>query len=184
MRKAGINPNSKPAAIDTSAVNRMTRGAIPMLKSIGTMIGGCTASSPRSAIVATRAASSPPSTDSTALSVSIWRIKRPRPAPIARRTAISCRRTEARASIMLAMLAQAISSTRATITINTPAVRTHHLIGGRVDAYIASSQHGDPAVGIGVGILRRQVGADGANLRVGLFNRGSGPQAPDHVGVV
>jgi hypothetical protein len=45
------------------------------------------------------------------LSVRIWRITRIRPAPTAMRSAMSARRPVLRASIRLAMLAQAISST-------------------------------------------------------------------------
>ena len=45
------------------------------------------------------------------LSVSNWRTRRARLAPSARRTAISLRRSAARASIILATLAQAISRT-------------------------------------------------------------------------
>jgi len=48
------------------------------------------------------------------LSVSIWRIMRPRPAPRAARTAISFCRDAPRASIRLATFAHAISSTQPT----------------------------------------------------------------------
>ena len=62
----------------------------------------------------------PPAANTTTASVINWRIKRPRPAPSARRTAISRRRPAARASIIPATLTQAMRSTRPTMTINSP----------------------------------------------------------------
>ena len=59
----------------------------------------------------------PPRAATSRLSASNWRIKRERGAPSARRTASSRWRPLARASMRLAMLAQAISSTTPTIAI-------------------------------------------------------------------
>ena len=64
----------------------------------------------------------PASIASTALSVSICRIRRSRPAPTAARTTSSRPRAAARASSRLATLAQAISSTNATAASSTNSV--------------------------------------------------------------
>ncbi len=61
----------------------------------------------------------PPAAARTRLSVNVCRIRRPRPAPSARRTAISFCRAEARLRSRFATLAHAISRTRPTIAINT-----------------------------------------------------------------
>jgi hypothetical protein len=53
---------------------------------------------------------SPPAVDRIVLSVSNWRMMRPRPAPSAARTAISRPRPDARASSRLAVFAHAIKS--------------------------------------------------------------------------
>ena len=66
-----------------------------------------------------------PAKDSSALSTSSWRTMRPRPAPMASRTAISFCRAEARASNRLATLAQAMSSTTATTAMSTWSGRTY-----------------------------------------------------------
>ena len=60
---------------------------------------------------ASRVPPAPPSANSSTLSVTSWRTSRPRPAPMARRTAISRVRPEARARRTFATLALAISST-------------------------------------------------------------------------
>ena len=61
----------------------------------------------------------PPRTDSTQLSTSIWRIRRPRDAPSDKRTASSLCRMNARAISRFATFAHAISSTRPTMHIST-----------------------------------------------------------------
>ena len=61
----------------------------------------------------------PPITASSTLSVSNWRTRRPRPAPRLSRSAISRSRTVARASIRLATLTTAISSTSPTAPAST-----------------------------------------------------------------
>ena len=65
------------------------------------------------------ARAAPPSAATSALSTSVCRTRRDRLAPIARRTLISRCRPVARASIRLATLAQAMSSTRPTMPIST-----------------------------------------------------------------
>ena len=65
--------------------------------------------------VASSRPSAAPAPDSNRLSVSIWRAIRNREAPSAIRRPISWRRALARASIRFAMLAQAMSSTSATV---------------------------------------------------------------------
>jgi hypothetical protein len=59
-----------------------------------------------------------PAIDSNKLSLNNWLTIRPRPAPNARRMAISCSRAELRAMIRLATLAHEISKTIATRTIS------------------------------------------------------------------
>ena len=61
--------------------------------------------------------SAPAPAATSMLSVNNWRMSRARLAPSARRTAISLRRSAARASIMFATLAHAISITRPAMTI-------------------------------------------------------------------
>ena len=67
---------------------------------------------------ASNSANAPPNTPSNALSVSIWRINRQRPAPSAARTASSFSRPAERASCRLATLAQAMSRTQPTAPSN------------------------------------------------------------------
>ena len=64
----------------------------------------------------------PPITDSATLSVSNWRMIRPRPAPIAARRATSRLRAVARTSSRFATLAQAISRTNATAALRISSV--------------------------------------------------------------
>ena len=64
----------------------------------------------------------PPITDSSTLSVSSCRMMRPRPAPIAARSATSRLRAVARTSSRLATLAHAISRTKATAALRISSV--------------------------------------------------------------
>ena len=68
---------------------------------------------------ASTAPATAPATASSTLSAMSWRTMRPREAPMARRTAISRSRALARASIRLARLAQAMSSTSAVMPSRT-----------------------------------------------------------------
>ena len=61
----------------------------------------------------------PPMSDSSMDSVSIWRTMRPRLAPSANRTAISCCRPEARAKRRLAMFNDTMKTIRMTAPSNT-----------------------------------------------------------------
>ena len=72
------------------------------------------ASSARMPSVPKRRPSTPPASESSTLSVSSCRMMRPRPAPIAARTAISRLRPVARTSSRFATFAHAMSSTRPT----------------------------------------------------------------------
>jgi hypothetical protein len=74
--------------------------------------------------VATRMPADPPSTANTPLSASNWRMSLHLGAPTERRTAISLRRSIARASSRLATLPQAISSTSPVAASSSPPERT------------------------------------------------------------
>ena len=67
---------------------------------------------------ASRRPAVPPSTNSNTVSVSSCRMSRARPAPIARRSAISCRRAAARARRTPATFAHAMINTNDTITVS------------------------------------------------------------------
>jgi hypothetical protein len=83
------------------------------------MRSATSASSPRwNARASSRPPAAPTSASST-LSLSIWRISRPRRAPRAERTPISCSRTALRARSRFATFTQAMSSTSATAPAST-----------------------------------------------------------------
>ena len=89
------------------------------------MLPGFTASSARMPTMPSASPSTPPSSDSTTLSVSSCRTMRPRPAPIAARIAISRLRTVARTSSRLATFAQAMSRTKVDRAQQHPQRRPH-----------------------------------------------------------
>ena len=101
------------SAIDRPAVNASTVPLTPTACRRGRLDGlSCTsASTPQTA---TSRPSAPPTAASSTLSVSSCRTRRARPAPSARRIAISRWRTDERASSRFATFAQAISSTQPT----------------------------------------------------------------------
>ncbi len=110
-RSAGNRPQITPVSAETLAVNTSTSRL-----SDGSITSG-NSYSPRASRMPHRVSNAPtrpPAKASSRLSVSNWRTRRVRPAPSATRTAISWARRVPRASRMLAMLAQAISSTKAT----------------------------------------------------------------------
>lgn len=110
---AGAAPKSSPVATATSTVYRSTSGWIPMrIQYVGS--SGIVAMFTRSIQAASTTPTTAPARASSTLSVSSWRTMRPRPAPIAVRTAISRLRSAARASIRFATFAHAMSSTKAT----------------------------------------------------------------------
>ncbi len=104
-----------PAAATAKAI---TRQSMPRSSEISTGSGSWMASSERMTIQAQASDATAPSRPSTRPSTSSCRTRRARLAPIARRTPISRRRAEARASSMPATLAQAISRTSPTTDIN------------------------------------------------------------------
>ena len=112
-RSAGASPNRSAATTVTTAANRNAPASSDTF-SIRGRLAGPSALITRIPCQARRRPSTVPAAASTRLSVSIWATMRPRPLPIAARTAISRPRSEARTRSRLAMLAQAISSTKPT----------------------------------------------------------------------
>ena len=113
-RRAGRRPKTIPVSMLTPARNPNTRQSSGAFWPNGSNARSQYARSPPSA---------PPRLESRMLSVSSWRISRPRVAPIERRTEISRDRAVARVSRRLATLAQTISSTITTTTPRKPADR-------------------------------------------------------------
>ena len=114
---AGISPNKAPVNTETPSVNTNTRQSSVMpdpCSPIRGILPGLIESSPRTPKYPRPRPSRPPASDNKTLSVSSCRIRRPRPAPIAARMAISRCRMVARASRRFATLAQAMRSTRLT----------------------------------------------------------------------
>ena len=120
--RAGISPNKAVVSTIIAIEKRATRQSKP--SSMPT--GPTGVESARSAIARPTTAAIPkptaePSPESRRLSVRSWRTMRPRPAPIAKRTAISRRRVVQRASSRFAMLTHAISRTIITSARRRPA---------------------------------------------------------------
>ena len=108
---AGNSPKSRPVVIATAAVNISVVGSRrSLMKEVSSR--GIRAMMPVSDQRATTRPSAPPIAASRADSVRSWRTTCQRLAPIDSRTAISLARAAPRASSRLAMLAQAISSTK------------------------------------------------------------------------
>ena len=119
---AGIRPNRRPVASETTTVNASTRQSTPTSDPFSPRRGiPAVLMDNRARIPATPSTmpSAPPATDSRTLSVSSCLMIRPRPAPIAERIAISRRRAVARTSSRFATLAQAMSRTKTTATLMT-----------------------------------------------------------------
>ncbi len=112
-------PKSMAVTSDKSAVNPATRrsGALEMARD--SWSPGITLTSNAPSQAESSKPVPPPRSASIMLSVSVWRTRRARPAPSARRIAISFCRPVARASSRLATFAHAMRSTRPTIAINT-----------------------------------------------------------------
>ena len=106
-------PHSNAVTTVRAAVNSRIRASIPISCKRGS-VGGASATSARDSHTASTKPRMLPTTARTADSASNCRISRPRPAPSALRTAISRSRPMARASIRLAMSAQAIRRTNPT----------------------------------------------------------------------
>ena len=116
---AGARPERIAARSERASVNTTARPSSGSARSIGT---GTEGSIETSASVITRASANPatpPARNNSVDSTSICRINRPRPAPIASRTASSRRRAVARASRTPATFAHAMASTSATSPIST-----------------------------------------------------------------
>ncbi len=111
---AGNRPMSRPHAIMSVPLKARTRRSIENCGSIEAIRAGRIETTWWRPTAASASPSPAPATDSIMLSVSVWRISRPRAAPMASRTAASRRRLVARASSRFVMLAQAISNTSAT----------------------------------------------------------------------
>ena len=112
-----MSPNRMPVAIDSAIVNARTRQSTVTTEPFSPTRGRpavFTASSARIPAVPRSRPSAPPTNDSMRLSVSSCRMMRPRPAPMAARTAISRLRVVARASSRFATFAHAMSSTKLT----------------------------------------------------------------------
>ena len=116
--------------------------------------------------------SAPPPSASTALSVRHWRTSRQRPAPSATRMASSRSRETARASIRLATLAHAISSTRRDGAQQQPQRGPHVAHIAAVAAVRASC-----ARCCCPGYCSASAAADGGHFRLRLRQSRAGPQA-------
>ena len=116
---AGASPESTAAINERPSVKASARASSETVTPTGS---GSVGSSDTSNVVIRRAIArpaAPPRRKSSIDSTSICRISRPRPAPIARRTAISLRRALARASNTPATFAHAIASTSPTSPMST-----------------------------------------------------------------
>ena len=116
---AGTTANRTAVASATSVVNARTRGLGATSMSMGRLLVDIRVTRARLAADARPTASVAAASASTSPSISSCRTTRPRLAPSASRSAISCRRAVARASRRLATLAHVISSTTPTTAIST-----------------------------------------------------------------
>ena len=117
---AGIRPKTIPVTTETAAVKASTRQSTPTSAPCSPMRGSpavLMVSSARIPRMPSTSPIAPPTTESATLSVSNWRMIRPRPAPIAARMATSRLRAVARTSSRFATLAQAIRRTNATAAL-------------------------------------------------------------------
>ncbi len=110
-RSAGITPNATPVTTVSAAAMSRRRRSSAGTSAIGNAFGTRRAAS-GSVTNAMATPRTPPHADSNRLSVIICRTRRSGAAPIATRTANSCRRASARASRRLATLATAMISTQ------------------------------------------------------------------------
>ena len=130
----GTSPSSTPVNSEIPTANAMTRKSTGSSSRTGTPIGGWKRCSSWVIHAVIRSPSPPPMKVTSALSVTNWRISRPRVAPSASRMAISRRRAAARASRSPARLAQATRSTSPTTTIRSadPATAGPRASGGAI----------------------------------------------------
>ena len=114
---AGASPDSKAATSESPAVKASTRPSSVSDRDTGNGSVGSRETNTDVRPRASRRPIVPPSANSSIVSVSSCRMRRARPAPIARRSAISCRRAVARESRTPATLAHAMINTIDTIAI-------------------------------------------------------------------
>ena len=123
---AGTRPKSIPVPTETAAVNGDHAPVDADERALLRRSSGSPAvlivSSARMPTTPSTSPMAPPITESATLSVSSWRMIRPRPAPMAARSATSRLRAVARTSSRLATLAQAISRTNATAALRMSSV--------------------------------------------------------------
>ncbi len=110
---AGASPNTPPVRREISRANPSTTQSMLTSPSRGMFEGTKRRMKPKVPTAVTTPAK-PPIKDSSMDSVSIWRTMRPRLAPSAKRTAISCCRPEARANSRLAMFNDTMKTIRMT----------------------------------------------------------------------
>ena len=127
-RSAGASPDESAANSDAATVNATIGRSIATSSRRGKSRAASTGASP-TRNQASASPSAPPIADSSRLSVSSWRVSRPRLAPIAARTVSSRCRARPRDRQRLATFAHAISSTQATPAARTSsAARTREVI--------------------------------------------------------
>src|ERR1035441_3047650 len=120
---AGTSPNSSPVMSATAKLNSRMRPSGVAARPSGVAPCGRKLSIAFTPAYAMATPATPPVSASSTLSTSSWRTICPRPAPSARRTAISRWRPAARTSRRLATLPHAISNTSATMPMSTPSGR-------------------------------------------------------------
>ncbi len=106
----GARPKASAVTSVSTAAKPRTRRSSPGVAEVG-RFAGTSCHSSGTTRTATRTPSAPPSAARTRLSVASWRTSRSRPAPMAVRTASSCRRASARARRRFARFAHTIRST-------------------------------------------------------------------------
>ena len=111
---AGSRPNTRPVNTETVSANSNAAPSTPIADERGTRPGGSWLVRAGSPTAARTMPAAPPARESSRLSRMTARARVCGVAPSARRTASSCRRATPRASMRLARLTQAMSSTRPT----------------------------------------------------------------------
>jgi hypothetical protein len=108
---AGASPKSSELSTAAASENRSTRSSRRMVSDTGSVVGNSSVFRARMAPTEMAMPPALPIRPSSRLSVSNWRSSRPRPAPIAMRTANSRERARARLSSRFATFAHAINRT-------------------------------------------------------------------------
>ena len=166
--QAGAHPKARPVANDSASAQPSSRRSGVKFSVIGSCtFAGIAAPSSSAVQNVSRTASVPAVSASSVLSVSSWRTTRQRPAPMARRMAISRRLTVALARNRLATLPQAMSQTSPDAQSASVAIRR---TCGRWFSCLACSSATTSSLG---GFTRRVCVAVGRNRRQ-LRRRGFG----------